>query len=220
MKKIKNRLDNQQFSEIIQALIKFRSENTTIKIGDVSWEELIWATLVFMFGKDDVGWKSASHEKSVDIRVKIGGKPLKISAKGGKIDNGMLILSSYRLTTFNNLNEKLKFIRNQHSNFNFYFICAKEIKDENIIYHIIKVPSKRLAPSWLTKTDNWTKTKNAYELKKGFGFSAKIVYKMSNQLWYSIPINYFLPEERLTTVSILFSDLGKGLMSFLEKKFN
>lgn len=220
MKKIKNKLDNQQFSKIIQALIKFRSENTTIKIGDVSWEELIWAALVFIFGEDNVGWKSTSHEKSVDIRVKIGGKLLKISAKGGKINNGMLILSSYRLTTFDNLNEKLKFIRNQHNNFNFYFICAKEIKGENVIYHVIKIPSERLAPSWLTEAGNWTKTKNAYELKKGFSFDAKIVYKMSNQLWYSIPINYFLPEEKITTVSIPFRDLGRGLMSFLEKKFN
>ena len=84
---------------------------------------------------------------------------------------------------------------------------------------MIKASSNRLAPTWLVNKNNWTEGHNAYELKKGFSFDAKIVFKMSNQLWYSIPLNYFLPQEKITSISLPLNELGKGLIDFLKSKF-
>lgn len=210
--------DNINFSKIVSKLIKFKSGTTRIPINATSWEELIWITLVFMYGDKNVDWDSQSHEKSIDIEVKINSKIVKISAKGGTIKNNLLTVSSYRLTTFNTLDEKLEFIKNQHSKLDFYLICAREIKTDEIVYKIIKTLSDKMAPHWMTKEKNWEKIKYGYELKNDFDFSAKIVSKMSNQLWYSIPLDYFSSKEILAEIHIPKSDLGKDLVTFLKKQ--
>lgn len=210
--------DNANFSKIVSKLIKFKSGTTRIPINATSWEELIWATLVFMYGDENVDWDSQSHEKSIDIEVKINGKIIKISAKGGTIKNNLLTVSSYRLTTFDTLDKKLEFIENQHSKLDFYLICAREVKTDGITYKIIKTLPDKMASRWMTKEKNWKKAKYGYELKKGFDFSAKIVSKMSNQLWYSIPLDYFSPKEILAEIHIPKSDLGKDLVTFLKKQ--
>lgn len=219
MTEIKQKIDIKKFSDIIRELIKFKSGVTKLPIVAGSWEELIWATLVFLFGDEKVEWDPQSHEKSVDIKVNINGDILKISAKGGKVKNGVITISSYRLTTFNTLNEKLKFIKKQHDNFNFYLICLREIDKKNITYYVIKTSPKRLSPKWLVNQNNWIETKNSYDLKDGFKFDAKIVLKMSKQLWYSIPFKYFSKKEILVKLSIPCSDLGRNLVSFLKNKF-
>lgn len=219
MTELKQKIDIKKFSDIIRELIKFKSGVTKLPIVAGSWEELIWATLVFLFGDEKVEWDPQSHEKSVDIKVNISGDILKISAKGGKVKNGAITMSSYRLTTFNTLNEKLKFIKKQHDNFDFYLICLREIDKKNITYYVIKASPKRLSPKWLVNQNNWVKTKNSYDLKNGFKFDAKIVLKMSEQLWYSIPFKYFSKKEILVKLSIPYSDLGRNLVSFLKNKF-
>lgn len=211
--------DEKKFSEIIKKLIEFKSGTTTIPIKNASWEELIWATLVFMYGHSNVYWNSQSHEKSVDIKVNVNDSLIKISAKGGIIKNDLLSISSYRLTTFNKLEDKLNFIRDQHQKFNFYLICAREIDEANkaVNYLVIKVPSVELAPSGMLNIKNWEETKTGYELKNGLGFKAKIVFKMSNQLWYLIPLDYFSDDEKLLKVSIPVKGLGGGLIDFLDR---
>jgi hypothetical protein len=172
-----------------------------------------------MYGEKNVEWDSQSHEKSVDLKVKINNSKLRISAKGGKISNQLLTISSYRLTTFNTLEEKLGFIKDQHKNFNFYLICAREIsknkKDRN--YLIIKTPSNKFAPAWMLDKNNWNKTNSGYELKNGLGFRAIIVSKMSDQLWYSIPLSYFSKKEKIVSISIPVTKLGAGLISYLKR---
>ncbi len=208
-------LDNKKFSYLLQRLIEFKSGTTKVPIRAESWEELIWATLVFMCGEKRVNWDPQSHEKSVDIKVKLNGDILKISAKAGEIKKGIIAISSYRLTTFNRLGEMLRFIKEQHNNFDFYLICAREIERSAITYRVIKTPSDRLAPKWLIDEDNWVKTKYGYTLKDDLGFKANIVFKMSNQLWYSIPIDYFSPVEHIVNITIPLKKLGKGLIEFL-----
>lgn len=207
-----------KFSSTIEKLIKFKSSTTTLPIKDTSWEELIWAALVFLYGDDKVVWNSQSHEKSVDIKAKINGSILKISAKGSVIKNNFLTLSSYRLTTFSSLEKKLAFIKAQHNNFDFYLICARELDKEHqrIIYNVIKTPAIKLAPTKMLNKNNWKKTKTGYELKQGLGLAAKIVFKMSDQLWYLIPLNYFSKDEKLINISISIKELGKGLINYLK----
>ena len=211
--------DNKKFSNIIKKLIKFKSGTTRIPIKDASWEELIWATLVFMYGDKNINWDSQSHEKSVDIKAKINNVVSKISAKGGIIKENLLTISSYRLTTFNKLKDKLNFIEKQHNNFDFYLICARKINKTNktINYLVIKTPAMKLAPPVMLSTKNWKRTKSGYELKKGIGFNAKIIFKMSDQLWYSISLDYFSNKEKLINISIPIKELGKGLIDFLKK---
>lgn len=206
-----------KFSKIIRELIKFKSGTTHIPISAASWEELIWATLVFMYGVKNVDWDSQSHEKSVDIKAKIGAKLFRISAKGGNIKNGLVTTSSYRLTTFADLKDKLQFIKNQHKKFNFYLICVREIKKDSVVYTVIKTNPDKMAPGWMTAEENWEKTKNGYELNKNFGFNAKIVSKMSNQLWYEIPFGYFSNREILTVLEIPKEYLGTELIKFLKR---
>lgn len=215
-------LNDKKFSKVVGQLIKFKSGMTRVPIKDTSWEELIWAALVFMYGENKVDWNSQSHEKSVDIKAKINGKILKISAKGGTIENGSLKVSSYRLTTFSKLEDKLDFIKNQHENFDFYLICAREINkaDGSMKYIVIKAPSWKLAPSGMLNAKNWKRTKTGYELKKGIGLDAKIVFKMSNQLWYAIPVGYFSSSEKIVEVSIPYRELGRGLLQFLKSKLS
>ena len=55
-----------------------------------------------------------------------------------------------------------------------------------------------------------------YELREGHPLDARIVSKMSNQLWYSIPLEYFTDEERILTIEVPIDSLGRGLLSFLE----
>lgn len=210
--------DDKKFSNVIEKLIEFKSGVTKIPISASSWEELIWAALIFMYGDGNVDWDSQSHEKSVDIEAKVNGDVLKISAKGGIIKDNLLTISSYRLTTFYTLKDKLSFIKNQHNNFDFYLICAREIDKTNEAtnYLVIKTPATKLAPVQMFNIKNWKKTKSGYELKGGSDFDAKIVSKMSNQLWYSIPINYFSNSEKLISVSIPNKDLGLKLIDFLK----
>jgi len=213
------KLDNERFSVIIKELIKIKSITSKVPIKAESWEELIWATLAFMFGDNKINWNPQSHEKSIDIKVKINDDILKISAKAGEIKKNRIAISSYRLTTYGNLGDKLKFIKRQHNNFDFYLICARKLIKETITYYVIKASSDKLAPQWLTSENNWIETKNGYELKKGFGFDARIVFKMSHQLWYYIPIDYFSFQDRIVKIAIPLKYLGKGLISYLRNKF-
>ncbi|MCP6726515.1 MAG: hypothetical protein KJI69_00520 [Patescibacteria group bacterium] len=218
-KKLKD-FATKRFSRIVKELIEFHSGRTTLPIGAQSWEELIWATLAFMYGQDKVDWDPQSHEKSVDVRVKIGKRTLAISAKAGVVKNDTLSISSYRLTTFDNLKEKLQFIEKQHNTFDSYLICARKITKTSRTYSVIKTTPQKMAPQWLVDPKNWVKMKTGYELKSKFDFSAKIVSKMSEQLWYSIPLNYFSQAEILVTISVQNKDLGRGLLDFLQEKFS
>lgn len=210
------KLDNKKFSKLLRRLIKFKYDTTKVPIRAESWEELIWATLAFMFGEKKVIWDPQSHEKSVDIKVKLNDNILRISAKAGKIEKGSIAISSYRLTTFNKLKDMLNFIKEQHDNFDFYLICARQVKKDVTTYHVIKTPSKKLAPAWLTNENNWTKNKHGYTLKSGLEFKANIAFKMSNQLWYKIPIDYFSSSEHIVNTTIPLEKLGKGLIEFLK----
>lgn len=209
-----------RFARLIEDLIKFKSGTTKVPIKDTSWEELIWATLVFMYGDAKVNWDSQSHEKSVDIKAEVNGSELGISAKGGVIKNGILSISSYRLTTFDDLQSKLDFIRNEHKRFSFYLICAREEdkKNQSLNYNVFKVNPHKLAPSSMLSARSWTQVKSGFELTRNVGFKARIVSKMSHQLWYAIPLEYFVSEEKLLKLSIPLNTLGKGLLDFLNRK--
>ena len=63
------KFDDQRFSRILRDLIRFKAGTSKVPIRAENWDELIWATLVFMFGEEKVDWDPQAHEKSVDIKV-------------------------------------------------------------------------------------------------------------------------------------------------------
>lgn len=62
---------------------------------------------------------------------------------------------------------------------------------------------------------NWEEDSQAWKLRANVGFGAKIVKKMSNQLWYSIPLD-FPGLEELTTVEVSKSEIGSMMREILK----
>jgi hypothetical protein len=218
MKKI-NKVNWNRFKELITKLIEFKTKISHTPIRAESWEEVIYAVLLYMEYK--VSWDPTSHAKGVDLEVKINGETLKVSAKGGKVtDDQTLTLSSYRLTRFKTLPKMLEFLHKNASELDVYLICAREEKQASIKYHIFKVLPDTLIPEDALKPENWEENKQGWYLTAPVGFDARIVKKMSNQLWYSIPLDFALIE-KLTIVEISKKEIGSTLveiLSALDKK--
>lgn len=202
-----------KFKELATKLIEFKAKISKMPIRAESWEEVIYAVLVYM--EYEVTWEPTSHAKGVDLEIKINGETLKISAKGGKItDNQVLTLSSYRLTRFGTLHKMLEFLNKNATELDVYLICAREERQESVKYHIFRILPSALVPEKALNPNNWEENDQGWKLKADVGFEASIVKKMSNQLWYSIPLN-FSHLERLTIVKISKKDIGSTLVKIL-----
>jgi len=209
-----NRVNWNRFKELATKLIEFKAKISRMPIRAENWEEVIYAVLLYM--EYEVTWEPTSHTKGVDLEIKINGEILKISAKGGKItDNQELTLSSYRLTRFGTLPKMLEFLNKNATELDVYLICAREEKQDSVKYHIFRILPNALVPEKALNPNNWEESDQGWKLKADVGFEASIVKKMSNQLWYSIPLN-FSHLERLTIVKISKKDIGSTLVEILE----
>lgn len=207
-----------RFKELATKLIEYQARVTRIPIRAESWEEVIYAVLLYM--EHEVSWDPTSHAKGVDLEVRIGKgvfdqQKVTISAKGGKIDDSTLSLSSYRLTRFRSLGSMLEFLKHNAEEIDIYLICAREEQYEHRIYNIFKVTPSALIPDAALDPKNWRETDQAWILSADVGFEARIVKSMSNQLWYSIPID-FPHLERLSTVKVSKSEMGSMLHEILK----
>jgi len=213
MKKV-NKVDWDRFKGLTKKLIEFKAKLSKVPIRAESWEEIIYAVLLYM--EYEVNWEVTSHAKGVDLEAKIDGKTLKISAKGGKIiDKHWPSLSSYRLTRFGFLGNMLKFLCENAEEIDAYLICAREEDRKAVRYCIFKLAQKSLAPQEMLNPINWEEDSQAWKLRANVGFEAKIVKKMSNQLWYSIPLDFSGLEE-LTTVEVSKSEIGSMMRKILK----
>lgn len=209
-----NRVNWNRFKELATKLIEFKAKISRSPIRAESWEEVIYAVLLYM--EYEVTWEPTSHAKGVDLEIKINGEILRISTKGGKItDNQELILSSYRLTRFGTLPKMLEFLNKNATELDVYLVCAREEERESVKYHIFRILPNVLVPEKALNPNNWEESEQGWKLKADVGFEASIVKKMSNQLWYSIPLN-FSHLERLTVVKISKKDIGYTLVKILE----
>jgi|GEM_PF-2478340 hypothetical protein len=214
-------LDWRKFGKLVQRVIKFRAGVSKTPIKADSWEELIWAVMVTIYGQDQVKWDPQSHRKGVDLTAKINGETIRISAKATEIKRGHLSLSSYRLTRYGQLQEMLDFIREQHTKqIDVYLVCARQEVDKGVRYVVFKIKPNNLAPEPLLMGSNWTKTKDGFVLRddivKKVGFSCRIVSKMSNQLWYDIPVHALFLQQ-VVDIVIPEADLGQGLLHCLKE---
>ncbi|NQS90275.1 hypothetical protein HQ584_10855 [Patescibacteria group bacterium] len=212
MKKL-NKVNWNKFKELATKLIEFKTKISRVPIRAESWEEVIYAVLLYM--EYEVSWEPTSHAKGVDLEIKINGEILKISAKGGKVTNNQeLTLSSYRLTRFGTLSKMLEFLNKNATELDVYLICAREEERDSVKYHIFKILPNAIIPEKALNPNNWEENDQRWKLKADVGFEASIVKKMSNQLWYSIPLN-FSHLEQLTIVKISKKDIGSTLVEIL-----
>ena len=212
MKKL-NKVNWNKFKELATKLIEFKAKISRVPIRAESWEEVIYAVLLYM--EYEVSWEPTSHAKGVDLEIKINGEILKISAKGGKVTNNQeLTLSSYRLTRFGALSKMLEFLNKNATELDVYLICAREEERDSVKYHIFKILPNAIIPEKALNPNNWEENDQRWKLKADVGFEASIVKKMSNQLWYSIPLN-FSHLEQLTIVKISKKDIGSTLVEIL-----
>ncbi len=184
-------IDWERISEGFIRLIQYRSRTTFLPIRAELWEEIIYAT--FKRQGLVVDWKVGDHAKGVDLVIHgEGAAELKISAKGGSIKrNGEVHISSYRLTRFQTLEDKLKFLKDNADKLDIYLSCAREETAEIVRYRILKMPASALVPPHLLTPQNWTETVQGWILSPDdTGLAAKIVKSMSHQLWYVLPNDY------------------------------
>lgn len=198
-----------RFSRIVQKLINYKTKHSRVSINAESWEEVIYVALAHMFTKETVQWDMGSHAKGVDVEIQINGELLLISAKGGKINKkNYLSISSYRLTRYKTLKDKLSFLDENAKKLDIYLICSRCDAGNLLKYKIFKINSLELVHPLFLTPSSWRETSQAWILTKHkeVGLEARIVKNMSHQLWYSIPINFekletlceiFLPKDKL-----------------------
>lgn len=208
-----DKLDWDRFKELAAKLIDYKAKTSSVPVRAESWEEVIYAVLLYM--EHNVSWEPTSHAKGVDLEVRMGQETLRISAKGGKIANQRLSLSSYRLTRFGSLSNMLEFLEANANEIDIYLICAREDKYKHIRYNVFNLLPTALVPSAALQVGSWRENNQGWELKANVGFEARIVKNMSNQLWYSIPIS-FPHLEQLAQVEISKSEIGSKLVEILE----
>lgn len=212
-----DKIDWERFSKLADKLINYKTRHTRCPINAESWEEVIYVALVHMFTKDFVKWDVGSHAKGVDIEVLVNGTPILISAKGGKINKkNYLSVSSYRLTRYSSLQDKLNFLHENARKLDLYLICSRNEKGTTVEYRVFKVRSLDLVPDLFLQPSSWRETSQAWILTRHreVGFESRIVKSMSHQLWYSIPVS-FSKLETLCTVSLTKSELGDLLHDVL-----
>jgi hypothetical protein len=155
-----DQFDWPEFAARTKKLIAYISAATRTPINSELWEEVIFHALRSMGEKykgESPKWISGSHAAGADIWTDKFG----ISAKGGTLKKETVKISSYRLTSYDTLEEMIAFIDGPGKNFDFYLCCAKK-KD--------------------------TATERTYNVNEQ-GVIVGIHRKMSNQLWIELPLS-------------------------------
>lgn len=189
-------------------------------IKEARWEEICEQ----IFLKCDVKVKSlsGSHMSGCDLRTSIGN----FSNKSGKIDNGKLFISSYRLTTVcdinnvgnsNTINAEIN-IRN--ASYDSYSIIARN-SENNYYWYII--PKNHMSfqlgvwtPSYSTRGAN-KGNQNGWKLSENDNIKATIKFSMSSQLWWNVRIQdiveFMIASVKIDTTEqkIDYIDLFKSL---------
>lgn len=201
IKSVKTKFDWGLFSKRIRNSFRFFSKYSRVPINADRWEEFIFTTLRDMGEKyqgDIPKWVVGSHAPGADIWI----DAFAISAKSGSLRNGFLILSSCRLTRFENLKDMVEYLDGPDGkNFNFYLCCSRKQIGDELVYKVYKVPAKVFVASSI----GWKRTTGGWEGSSPNGVMARIVKKMSNQLWLTIPIDFC---EEITEFRITLADWG------------
>lgn len=200
-----------EFSEKLKKLFEFDCANTRVAINADRWEEFIYIVLKNMgekYNGKDPKWILGSHQPGTDIWI----DKFFVSAKSGNIQNGNLIISSYRLTRFENIEEMKEFIDSPAGkNFDIYLCSARvDQKNGDRIYKIFLVDADVFRAKKLKWEDMHLKNGAVHSGWRGTnnkGIKVEIRRKMSNQLWLTIPL---LMCNLLFEITMLKDKMGSG----------
>lgn len=182
----------EEFSIKLKKLFEFDCANTRVAINADRWEEFIYIVLKNMgekYEEKNPKWILGSHQPGADMWI----DKFSISAKSGKIQNGCLEISSYRLTRFKNIEEMKKFIDSpMGKNFDIYLCSARtDQKNGDRIYRIFLIGANIFQAKKLKWKDMHLKNGVDHSGWRGTnnkGIKVEIRRKMSNQLWMTIPL--------------------------------
>ena len=187
------------------------SKNTITPISGDRWEEVIYVILKHM--NLDPVWNLGSHRPGADLWF----NDFSISAKSGNFKNNNLIISSYRLTRYNNLDEMINFIDSKEGkNYDVHMCCARtDFIDGSRNYKVYVLD----ANLFKAKEMKWEEMKGVRSPGttgwRGIhdnGITVEIRKKMSNQLWLSYPLELC---NQITDITIQKAELGSEANSFL-----
>lgn len=145
------------------------------KVSGELWEQILHKS--FVKSNLDSSWKPSSHSIGTDIIC----ENIKISCKSGDLKgkkSSKLVVSSYRTTKYDTLEQKLAFLDTSH---------------EDIIFSLVHHNNKYKIFTYvqpLVSTLNWTEKNgdfSAIDLNTGNQF--KLAKKMSSQFWMYLNMN-------------------------------
>jgi hypothetical protein len=136
-----------------------------------------------LFG--DVKHDTGSHSIGYDLIV----SNKKISVKSGKYksNRNLLIFSSHRTTSHNTIEEKVKFIDEDHFDYQYNFAKVDDWKKTKA-YKLIVFKKEQLKVGEL----NFEKNDSGW-LGENDNIRVSIKEKMSDQVWYTINLNKIKP---------------------------
>ena len=153
------------------------------------WEELCSKALIKAgFGSD---WKpDFNHGVGTD---QVTDDNIRISNKGGKLKDGVLTISSSRLTKHKTLADKVAFISQGHDDYIFCLATDKDWDWHKPVYYFIVIDSRTLTydkGAW-EETIGRKGQLSGWKTTADLGFAARIVRSCSDQLWIDIDQNLF-----------------------------
>tara|TARA_Y100000310_G_scaffold335884_1_gene419021 strand:- start:1246 stop:1929 length:684 start_codon:yes stop_codon:yes gene_type:complete len=207
------------FSAKLKKLIEYSSKISVVAINADRWEELLYAVLCNMNETFEGGkprWILGSHKPGTDIWI----DKFAISAKSGNLQNNNLIISSYRLTRFNDIEEMKDFIDSpEGKNYDIYLCCARtDNRNGSRTYTVFLVDADVFHANELNWEDMHLRNGGSHSGWRGTnneGVKVEIRRKMSNQLWLSLPLNLC---NKLVEITISKENLGSEAGNILENE--
>lgn len=202
-----------EFKTHLDKLLSGISKNTITPINGDRWEEVIYVVLKHM--NLNPKWNLGSHKPGADLWF----NDFSISAKSGNFQNGNLIISSYRLTRFEELEQMIEFIDSDDGkNYDVHMCCARTDFDNGSrnykVYlldaHLFKATEMEWNEMQGVRAGGTTGWRGIHEN----GITVEIRKKMSNQLWLYYPLRLC---NLITDITIQKAELGSEANSFLLK---
>ena len=207
-------LNLERFGNELKKEIVLYSFLNKILISNLTWEERVYNSLIY-YGVDpkDIFWNPGSHKSGKDIEV----YNYSFSCKSMVAERGIAILSSFRTTTHNTIEDKIDFIDNHGKNFSHYLIAARTKEENSLKYIAYMIDADYVKASNYDWEETYGKQRKNSGKFTGWqtnyldGIKLKIAHSMSDQLWIYMDINRLNDDNGvkvLTEISINYDFLG------------
>ena len=188
-------VDDSLFDCIEINIINYHQMFPLLPLKDLYWENILNNSLIEIGFKTE--WEPGSHKVGADVEIIGGVKNGRISCKGGSLTDKStrpsISISSFRTTKFKTLDEKLSYFDEGHEDVVFSLASVKPLKKDNFtLKYILSIffPLKFSSMNWHKNGDDWSGEDGIYK--------AWIAYKMSEQLWYKVPLDTVLDGREYT----------------------